>query len=145
MEGDRQILAAALATILQNAVKFTRARGRVALDAYAVADRVLIGVEDECGGVPEGKAEELFRPFEQLSVERTGLGLGLPISRRGVEANGGQLYARNLQAFLAVLVKEGQLRIDTSDEIVKAALLTLDGAVVNPALAPEPAPAPATS
>jgi len=50
-----------------------------------------IGVEDECGGVPEGKAEELFRPFEQLSVERTGLGLGLPISRRGVEANGGQL------------------------------------------------------
>jgi hypothetical protein len=31
------------------------------------------------------------------------------------------------------------LRIDKSDEIVKAALLTLDGAVVNPALAPEPA------
>ena len=96
MEEDRQILAAALATILQNAVEFTRARGRVALDAYAVADRVLIGVEDECGGLPNGKAEELFRPFEQLSVERTGLGLGLPISRRGVEANGGQLYARNL-------------------------------------------------
>ena len=35
--------------------------------------------------------------------------------------------------------KEGKLRIDTSDEIVKAALLTLDGAVVNPALMPEPA------
>ena len=34
--------------------------------------------------------------------------------------------------------KEGQLRIDTADEIVKAALLTLDGAIVNPALAPEP-------
>ena len=30
------------------------------------------------------------------------------------------------------------LRIDTSDEIVKSALLTLDGAVVNPALTPEP-------
>ncbi len=50
------------------------------------------------------------------------------------------LYARNLQAFLALLVdSEKKLRIDTSDEIVKAALLTLDGAVVNPALA---APAP---
>ena len=40
--------------------------------------------------------------------------------------------------------KEGKLRIDTSDEIVKAALLTLDGAVINPALTPEPAVAPST-
>ena len=31
------------------------------------------------------------------------------------------------------------MRIDTSDEIVKATLLTLDGAVVNPAITPEPA------
>jgi hypothetical protein len=96
IEGDRQILAAAVANILQNAVEFTQPRGRVALNTYAVADRVLIGVEDECGGLPEGKAEELFRPFERRSAERTGLGLGLSISRRGVEANGGKLYVRNL-------------------------------------------------
>jgi signal transduction histidine kinase len=94
-EGDRQILAAAVANVLQNAVKFTRPHGRVSLNAHAVADRILIGVEDECGGLPEGKAEEMFRPFEQLGAERTGLGLGLPISRRGVEANGGKLYVRN--------------------------------------------------
>jgi signal transduction histidine kinase len=95
VEGDRQILAAAVANVLQNAVKFTRPHGRVSLNAYAVADRILIGVEDECGGLPEGKVEEIFRPFTQLSVERTGLGLGLPISRRGVEANGGRLHVRN--------------------------------------------------
>ena len=96
VEGDRQILAAALANVLQNAVKFTRPLGRVYLNAYAAGDRVLIGVEDECGGLPEGTAERIFRPFEQLNAERTGLGLGLPISRRGVEANGGKLYVRNL-------------------------------------------------
>ena len=96
VESDRQILAAAVANVLQNAVKFTRPHGRVSLNAYAVADRILIEVEDECGGLPEGKAEEIFRPFEQLSAERTGLGLGLPISRRGVEANGGKLHVRNL-------------------------------------------------
>ena len=62
-----------------------------------------------------------------------------------IAADASQLYARNLLAFLALLVdKEGKLRIDTSDEIVKAALLTLDGAVVNPALTPEPAVAPST-
>jgi NAD(P) transhydrogenase subunit alpha len=51
------------------------------------------------------------------------------------------LYARNLSAFLALLIdKDKGLTIDTSDEIIKAALLTMDGAVVNPALAPPPAP-----
>jgi signal transduction histidine kinase len=95
VEGDRQILAAAVSNVLQNAVKFTRPHGRVSLTAHAVADRILIGVEDECGGLPDGKAEEMFRPFEQVGGERTGLGLGLPISRRGVEANGGKLYVRN--------------------------------------------------
>ena len=96
VEGDRQILAAAVTNLLQNAVKFTRPRGRVSLSAFAAADRVLICVEDECGGLPEGTAEEIFRPFEQRGPERTGLGLGLPMSRRGVEANGGELHVRNL-------------------------------------------------
>ena len=96
VEGDRQILAAAVANVLQNAVKFTRPQGRVSLNAYSVADRLLIDVEDECGGLPEGKAEEIFRPFAQLNAERPGLGLGLPISRRGIEANGGTLDVRNL-------------------------------------------------
>jgi signal transduction histidine kinase len=38
----------------------------------------------------------LFRPFEQRSVDRTGLGLGLAFSRWGAEANMGRIYARNL-------------------------------------------------
>ena len=96
VEGDRQILASAVANVLQNAVKFTRPHGRVSLIACSVADRIVIGIEDECGGLPDGKEEEIFRPFEQLRAERTGLGLGLPISRRGVEANGGKLHVRNL-------------------------------------------------
>jgi signal transduction histidine kinase len=96
VEGDRQVLAGAVANVLQNALKFTRPHGRVSLGAYSVADRILIGVEDECGGLPDGEAEAMFRPFKQLSAERTGLGLGLPISRRGIEAHGGTLSVRSL-------------------------------------------------
>jgi signal transduction histidine kinase len=96
VEGDRQILAASVANVLQNAVKFTRPHSRVSLTAYTAADRILIGVEDECGGLPGGKTEEIFRPFTQLSADRAGLGLGLAISRRGVEANGGKLHVRDL-------------------------------------------------
>jgi signal transduction histidine kinase len=93
---DRQILAGATANLLQNAFKFTRSRSRVLLRAFSSADRVLIEVEDECGGLPTGDTEDLFRMFEQRSADRSGLGLGLGISRRGVEANGGELRVRNL-------------------------------------------------
>ena len=93
---DRQILAGALTNLLQNAFKFTKSRSRVFLKAFSSADRVLIEVEDECGGLPEGNAEDLFLLFEQRGIDRSGMGLGLGISRRGVEVNGGRLYARNL-------------------------------------------------
>jgi signal transduction histidine kinase len=96
LEADRQILAGALANLLQNAFKFTRPHGRVLLKGYSAVDRILIEVEDECGGLnASGKAESMLRPSEQGGIERTGLGLGLVISRRGVEANGGTLRVRN--------------------------------------------------
>ncbi|HUR21614.1 MAG TPA: ATP-binding protein, partial [Vicinamibacterales bacterium] len=62
----------------------------------ASTDRVRIEVEDECGGLPGGNADDLFRPHEQRGMDRTGLGLGLAFSRWGVQANGGRLYATNL-------------------------------------------------
>lgn len=96
IEVDRQILAGALANLLHNAFKFTRSHGRVSLKTSSSAERVLIEVEDECGGLPPGDSEDLFRLFEQRSGDRSGLGLGLGISRRGVEANGGTLYVHNL-------------------------------------------------
>jgi NAD(P) transhydrogenase subunit alpha len=55
-------------------------------------------------------------------------------SRIAVDASA--LYARNLLAFLGLIVdKDKQLKIDLADEIVKASLLTRDGAVVHPQLA----------
>jgi len=96
VDADPQILAGALANLLQNAFKFSKSEGRVILKAYSSADRVLIEVEDQCGGLGIGKIEEMFRPFEQSSAEGAGLGLGLAISRRGVEANGGELRVRDL-------------------------------------------------
>lgn len=95
--GDRQVLAAVIGNLLQNAFKFTHPDTEVTLRVGASNERVLIQVEDECGGLPGGDAnsESLFRPFEQRSADRSGIGIGLAFSRWGAEANGGRLYARN--------------------------------------------------
>lgn len=65
--------------------KFTRRHGHVWLRARRNDDRILIEVEDECGGLPPDKQQALFQPFT-----RRGL------SRQGVRANGGDIYLRNL-------------------------------------------------
>jgi signal transduction histidine kinase len=104
VHGDPQILASVLSNLLQNAFKFTRTGGHVSLRTTSTSERVMIEVEDQCGGLPPGQAEELFQPFVQRGVDRTGLGLGLAISRRGAEASGGQLYVRNLPGSGCVFV-----------------------------------------
>ena len=96
VQADRQILATVVGNLLQNAFKFTRPGGRVSLRTLADADRVLIEVADECGGLPPGDPKALLRPFEQRGSDRTGLGLGLAIARQGVEASGGVFRVRDL-------------------------------------------------
>ena len=92
---DRQILAAAVTNLLQNAFKFTRPGTRVCLTASSTATRVLIEVEDECGGLPQGKAAALLEPFVQQGHDRTGLGLGLSICSKAARAIGGELRIRD--------------------------------------------------
>ena len=96
VRGDRQVLAAVVGNLLQNAFKFTRPHTVVTLRVRASAERVLVEVEDECGGLPGGNRDDLFRPFEQRGTDRTGLGLGLAFSRWGAEAHNGRLCARSL-------------------------------------------------
>lgn len=96
IEGDRQILAAAIANLLQNAFKFSPKASHVTLRTHTTADRVLFDIEDQCGGLPPGKSEELFRPFEQRSADRSGVGLGLSICRKAASANGGEIRVRDI-------------------------------------------------
>jgi len=96
VDADRLLLSSAVSNLLSNAFKFSRTKGHVLLRTVAEAGKIRIEVEDECGGLPAGLPEQLFRPFERRGTDRTGLGLGLAISRQGVQANGGTLDVRNL-------------------------------------------------
>ena len=97
VEVDQQVLSSVVFNLLQNALKFSPPRSTITLTVGASAERVLIEVQDECGGLPVGDDfKELFRPFEQRGTDRSGLGIGLAFCRWGAEANNGRLYARNL-------------------------------------------------
>jgi signal transduction histidine kinase len=93
---DREMLFSAVGNLVQNAFKFTRRNTEVTLSAYAAADRVLIDVEDHCGGLPPGAVDHMFLPFTQSGGNRSGVGLGLAMCRRSVEANNGILRVRDV-------------------------------------------------
>lgn len=96
VQADRELLLCALGNLLQNAFKFTAPRTRVSLTGRAEGGRVLIEVADQCGGLPRGQAQRLFIPFVQSASDRSGVGLGLAIARRSVEASGGRLSVRDV-------------------------------------------------
>lgn len=95
VETDRQILSSIVSNLLQNAFKYTRPHTHVWLHTHATADRVLFDIEDQCGGIPPGKSEHLLEPYVRQSDDDTGLGPGLAICVRGVNALRGAIRVRN--------------------------------------------------
>ncbi len=94
---DPQLFSSALFNLLQNAFKYSIPHGRVAVRGVCAKGRLSIEVEDECGGLPEGNAEAFFTPFgARRGKDRTGLGLGLNVSRKAVKTFGGDILVRNL-------------------------------------------------
>ena len=74
----------------------TRVGGAVILRAHAKDQRLLVEIEDECGGIPGSKAD-LFQAFGyRRGTDRSGLGLGLSLARRAVRAHGGDIQIRNM-------------------------------------------------
>ena len=96
VEADRHLLIGAVENIVQNALKFTRPHGQVVLTVRELGGQVLIDVADACGGLPEGKVQHLFNAFEQRGADRSGLGLGLWISRTSLGKFGGKISARDI-------------------------------------------------
>jgi signal transduction histidine kinase len=93
--GDRDMLKSAVINLLQNAFKFTAPGTTVQLNVYADRDRIRIQVLDRCGGLPPGTGDQLFTPFTQLHEDKSGMGLGLAISRRIVQAHHGVISVHN--------------------------------------------------
>jgi H+-translocating NAD(P) transhydrogenase subunit alpha len=92
---------------------------------------VIVDLAVEQGGNVEGS-----KPGEEVVTANGATILGHLNMPSHIAVDASQLYAKNLLAFLGLIIdKDKALKIDTADEIVKASLLTRDGAVVHPQLA----------
>jgi hypothetical protein len=96
VRGDARFLRSSLGNLVRNAVKFTREGTKVTLRARREGTRVLLEIEDECGGLPPGVLEKAFEPFVQLGKDQSGFGLGLAIAREAAQAHGGGVSAVDL-------------------------------------------------
>ncbi len=106
---DRQRLTQVLLNLLSNAVKYNRPGGHVGLSCEKVSgaraadgndagERLRIRVRDTGTGIAPEKMGQLFVPFERLGAEHSdveGTGLGLALSKRLVEAMGGNMAAES--------------------------------------------------
>ncbi len=95
--GDRARLIQCVANLLQNAAKYTKPGGRIAVSCAAAGTRVSIAVRDNGAGIPASLLPQLFEPFvqseETLEHSRGGLGIGLAIVKRLVDMHGGSVEA----------------------------------------------------
>jgi NAD(P) transhydrogenase subunit alpha len=113
-----------------------------AMVASMRAGSVIVDLAVERGGNVEGA-----KPDETVVTANGVKIIGHANMPGRLAASSSALYAKNLYAFLETMIDKGSksLAVKWDDELVKATLLTKDGAVVHPSFAPKPAEAtPAT-
>jgi two-component system sensor histidine kinase CpxA len=96
---DSQLLARALANLLRNAIRYAADGGAIEIASCREDDQITVSVADHGPGVPKEQLSRLFEPFYRLDEARNastgGVGLGLAIVRRCVEACQGEVHAEN--------------------------------------------------
>lgn len=95
VRADPERLQRAVINLLDNAIKFTPAGGRITVAAYATDEGVAIRVEDTGIGIDHEERERIFERFYRSKRARQmpGAGLGLAIVKHVVEAHGGKVWA----------------------------------------------------
>lgn len=92
---DRKAMPYALRNLLRNAFKY--ANRQIAVSAHLDGEQIVLHVDDDGIGIPEGEREHIFSAFTRLDRSRDrstgGYGLGLAIARRVLELHGGTALA----------------------------------------------------
>jgi len=94
--GDRHRLLQVFENLIGNAIKFTKAGGRITVGAASTDHEVIFRVADTGSGMAPEDLPRVFDRFWQATrANRQGAGLGLPITKGIVEAHGGRIWVES--------------------------------------------------
>ena len=84
----------AFAELIANATTFSPPNGQVNISQWRSGNKVMVSIVDEGPGIPEDRLAEALRDFSQLdrdTNEQQGMGMGLSLAHRIIEAHGGTI------------------------------------------------------
>jgi signal transduction histidine kinase len=98
--GDEAQLREAIENLISNAIKYTPAGGKVAVQVWRQGDHILFQVEDTGYGIPEEDQARLFQPFYRVHTDETykigGTGLGLHLVKNIIDRHAGQVVFKSV-------------------------------------------------
>jgi PAS domain S-box-containing protein len=99
IEADSQRLRQVMFNLLDNAIKFSSDGGSIDVSAEVKGTDLLVQVTDQGIGIAEEARKSLFDKFYQVknTTRVGGLGLGLYISKRIIEAHGGRIWVESVE------------------------------------------------
>ena len=105
--GHRQLLAQAVANLIDNALQFTPAGGHIELRTRVAEGRLIISVTDSGPGIPADERARAVEPFVRLSnaPPRDGSGLGLNLAAAVARLHGGSLRLEDNRPGLVALLE----------------------------------------
>ena len=130
--GDADQLRQVLINILLNAAQALQGSGYIEISLAKQSDLGLIYVDDNGAGIPEADREKVFQPFFSTKAHDEGTGLGLPLCRKLVEAQGGEIYACHAPLGGARLA----VSLPLSDSFVPGSCRTIHEPAANSAVRP---------
>lgn len=99
IQADPKLISRVIDNLIGNAIKFSEPNTRVKISIRGGADQVVLSVEDEGPGIPEGEFYKLFKEYSRTSNrptrEEPSTGLGLYLCRKIVENHKGKISAEN--------------------------------------------------
>jgi signal transduction histidine kinase len=98
VQADRKRLKQVISNLLSNAIKYNQSGGRITVEAGADDTAVRLFVRDTGRGMSADQLERLFKPFERLGAQRSGVdgtGLGLALVKQFMQAMGGSVQVES--------------------------------------------------